>query len=400
MNSTPTHLPNVSSELSLALWPEARPTSTIKVLHVINGEHYAGAERVQDLLALALPRYGFDVTFVCVKAGAFAQARKAHEAGLFELPMRSRFDLTSIKRLAKILRHEEFSLAHTHTPRSALIGRVAAGLAGVPVVHHLHSPTACDTTHRVRNWFNATTERTCLSGVDAVIAVSESIGRYARRIGVPPTKLCVVPNGVPAQEALRPRSPPRDSWTLGTVALFRPRKGLEILLRALASLRGARLPVRLRAVGAFESPRYEDQIKSLTASLGVSDMVEWRGFSSNVNEELEQLDLFVLPSLFGEGMPMVVLEAMAAGLPVIGTNVEGVPEVVRDGLEGLIVPPGDVASLAHAIERFTTGQVNWTQLRRNAHRRQADRFSQQAMAAGVAQVYQRVLSSRREKRCR
>jgi glycosyltransferase involved in cell wall biosynthesis len=370
-----------------------RTAITENVLHVVNGEHYAGAERVQDLLALELPRHGFQVAFACVKPGKFAEARKSHSARLIELPMRSRVDLTAVRRLAGVIRDEQYALVHTHTPRSALVGRLAAALAGVPVVHHLHSPTACDTTHRLRNWLNATTERICLSGVDAVIAVSESLGRYARRIGIAPDKVCVVPNGVPTQAPLRPRSPPRDGWTLGTVALFRPRKGLEILLSALAALRSARLPVCLRAVGSFETQQYETQIKSLAASLGVSDLVEWRGFSPQVNEELDQFDLFVLPSLFGEGMPMVVLEAMSAGLPVIGTNVEGVPEVVRDGLEGLIVPPGDAHSLARAIERFITGQVNWTDLRRNAHRRQAERFSQQAMATGVAQVYRRVLGA-------
>ena len=393
MTSVTPHLAQVSIESPLVLVPETRPAITAKVLHVVNGEHYAGAERVQDLLALELPRHGFEVSFACVKPGKFRETRKSHAARLFELPMRSRVDFTSIRRLAAVIRDEHYSIVHTHTPRSALVGRLAAALAGVPVVHHLHSPTACDTTHRLRNWLNATTEWLCLSGVDAVIAVSESVGRYARRIGITAGKVCVVPNGVPTGKPLRPCSPPRAGWTLGTVALFRPRKGLEILLGALAALRSARLPVRLRAVGSFETQEYETQIKSLAARLGVSDLVEWRGFSSQVNAELNELDLFVLPSLFGEGMPMVVLEAMAAGLPVIGTNVEGVPEVVRDGLEGLIVPPGDVQALALAIERFVTGQVNWMELRRNAHRRQTERFSQQAMAAGVAAVYRRVLHS-------
>jgi glycosyltransferase involved in cell wall biosynthesis len=256
----------------------------------------------------------------------------------------------------------------------------------------LHSPTAADTPHRLRNWLNAATERLCLTGVDAVVAVSESLGRYARRIAVPADKLRVVPNGVPAHGSLRPRSKPRDRWMLGCVALFRPRKGLEVLLKALAALRQARLPVRLRVIGSFETSQYEQELRSLATGLGVSDLIEWRGFSSRVSEELDELDLFILPSLFGEGMPMVVLEAMAAGLPVIGTNVEGVPEVVRDGLEGLIVPPGDAAALAGAIERFIAGEVNWTEMRRNGHRRQAERFSQQSMAAAVADVYRRVLA--------
>ncbi|HVX11261.1 MAG TPA: glycosyltransferase [Pirellulales bacterium] len=391
MDASISHLSPALEYSPTVLAPSTLPPATTKVLHVINGEHYAGAERVQDLLALALPRQGFEAAFACVKPGKFAQARRSQAAPLFELPMRSRVDLSAVRRLAGIVRDGEYALVHTHTPRSALIGRAAARLAGVPAVHHLHSPTASDTTHRFRNWLNAASERLCLSGIDAVIAVSESVGRYGRRIGLSADKVCVVPNGVPIRESLQTRSPPRDTWTLGTVALFRPRKGLEVLLAALAALHSAQLPIRLHAVGSFETPEYEVDVKSLAIRLGVNDLIEWRGFSSQVDAELDKLDLFTLPSLFGEGMPMVILEAMAAGLPVIGTNVEGVPEVVRDGLEGLIVPPGDAQSLARAIERFVTGQVNWTQLRRNAQRRQVERFSEQAMAAGVARVYRRVL---------
>jgi glycosyltransferase involved in cell wall biosynthesis len=386
-------LEQLSTACPVVVAPANRPAITAKVLHVINGEHYAGAERVQDLLALNLPKHGFEVGFVCVKPARFAQCRKATDAPLRELPMRWRFDLAPARRLAALIRSEQYALVHTHTPRSAFIGRLAAAWSGVPVVHHLHSPTAADTTHRLRNWLNAATERASLTGVDAVIAVSQSLARYAKRIGIAAEKVCVVPNGVPCRLTLRPREKPRGDWMLGTVALFRPRKGLEVLLHALASLKAARLPVTLRAIGSFETAQYEANTKALAATLGVADRIDWRGFSSNVNAELDQLDLFVLPSLFGEGMPMVVLEAMAAGVPVLGTNVEGVPEVVRDGLEGLIVPPGDARALAAAIEQFIAGRVDWTALRTNAHRRQSDRFSEQTMAAGVADVYRQVLDA-------
>jgi glycosyltransferase involved in cell wall biosynthesis len=385
------------ASLAVAL-PEARPAVGARVMHVINGEHYAGAERVQDLLALNLPSRGFEAGFACVKPARFAQCRQAKQTPLSELPMRGRFDVAPARRLAALLREGNYSLVHTHTPRSAFIGRLAAAWVGLPVVHHLHSPTASDTTHRFRNWLNAATERASLVGVDAVIAVSQSLAEYARRIGIPPEKVVVVPNGVPSRSPLPSRSPPPATpgadWVLGTVALFRPRKGLEVLLRALAVLRVVQAPVKLRAVGSFETAQYESDIKGLAAELGVEDQVEWRGFSANVNAELDELDLFVLPSLFGEGMPMVVLEAMAAGIPVIGTNVEGVPEVVRDGLEGIIVPPGDPYALAAAIEQFVTGEVDWSELRAGAQRRQCARFSAQTMAAGVADVYRGVLERR------
>ena len=180
---------------------------------------------------------------------------------------------------------------------------------------------------------------------------------------------------------------------MGTVALFRPRKGTEVLLEALAQLRAQGLPVRLRAVGGFETREYEREVKGLAESLGLADAIEWTGFTEEVDRELAEMDLFVLPSLFGEGLPMVVLEAMAAGVPVVATRVEGVPEAIRVGEDGLLAEPGDPGSLAQAIGRVVDGDVDWHALRTSALARHAEAFSERSMAAGVAGVYRRVLKA-------
>lgn len=382
---------------SQGLGQDARP-DLARVLHVVNGEHYAGAERVQDLLALRLPGEGFEVGFACVKPDRFPQLRQARQSPLYELPMRGRLDVAPARRLARIIRKEHFRLVHTHTPRAAFVGRLAAAMAGVPVVHHLHSPTTRDTTHALRNLLNATTERLSIAGVAGVIAVSQSLGQYGRRLGIRPERLAVVHNGVPSRGELAPKDTPHGEWTLGTVALFRPRKGLEVLLEALAELRNPKqpgnsiAPVRLLAVGGFETPDYERQIKQLAERLGVAGAIEWRGFSRDVNAQLDRMDLFILPSLFGEGLPMVILEAMAAGVPVIGTRIEGVPEAVRDGIDGAIATPGDARDLAANVVRVMSGEVDWQSLRASAHARQAHHFSDRSMANGVAEVYRRVLT--------
>jgi glycosyltransferase involved in cell wall biosynthesis len=184
---------------------------------------------------------------------------------------------------------------------------------------------------------------------------------------------------------------PSDTWTLGTAALFRPRKGLEVLLDALALLRGQGLPVRLRAVGAFETSDYERQIHARAEQLNLEDRIEWTGFAREIVPELAQMDLFVLPSLFGEGLPMVVLEAMAAGVPVVATRVEGVPEAIRDGQDGLLANPNNADDLAITIERIIRGAVDWSRLRESAIARHADGFSDRSMAEGTTAVYRSVL---------
>ncbi len=367
--------------------------SSVKVLHVINGEHYAGAERVQDLLAMRLSELGFEVGFACLKRGEFAKVRRAKQARLHEVVMRSRFDLRPVAALIRLVRSEGYDLIHAHTPRSAFIAGIVSKLTGVPMVCHVHSPVLRDTTHRVRNWINGLVEQLSTRQASALVAVSESLGGYVGRRKAARGKVTVVPNGVPAATSQEISSEQAAVWTLGTVALFRPRKGLEVLLRSLAKLRALGFPVRLRAVGKFETDEYEAEIKALAHALKIEQFIDWVGFTDRVDAELARMDLFVLPSLFGEGMPMVVLEAMAAGVPVVATRVEGIPEAIRDGIDGLVAEPNNSDDLVRAIGRVVRGDVDYQAMRQSARRRHATRYSDRAMAQGVARVYRQVLGN-------
>jgi glycosyltransferase involved in cell wall biosynthesis len=364
-----------------------------RVLHLINGEHYSGAERVQDLLALRLPEFGYEASFVCLKPGVFAARRKSQEAPLAELPMTSRFALGQARKIARIAKSQNARILHAHTPRSLMLGKLASFWTGLPLVYHVHSPTLRDSTRQLTNRVNGLVERLCLTGDVRMIAVSQSLGRYLVRQGLPERRINVVPNGVPTTTNLPDRQPPARSWTIGMAALFRPRKGIEVLIEALALLRKQNTPVTLRAIGSFESAEYEQQVKRHAQSAGVADAINWVGFSNDVPAELARLDLFVLPSLFGEGLPMVVLEAMAAGAPVVATRVEGSPEAIRDSQDGVLVEPNSAQSLAAGIASFISGRVDWSQLRDSAWRRQRDSFSDQSMAAGVSAVYDQLCSS-------
>lgn len=383
--------PSPASAASIADIP-AVATRTLRVLHVINGEHYSGAERVQDLLGLRLPEFGMEVGFACVKPGKFATARQSVRCPLYEAAMGSRFDVRAAWRLASVVRRERYEILHAHTPRSLMVARAAAALTGTPLVYHVHSPTSRDTTHSLRNWLNSAAERWSLGGVGQLICVSRSLGEHMRAQGFAPETIRVVPNGVPCIHHVEPRATPSGVWTLGMVALFRPRKGLEVLLAALAKLRSQGHDVRLRAIGPFETSDYQASIQQLMHELDLTPHIDWIGFTRAIPAELNRLDLFVLPSLFGEGLPMVLLEAMAAGVPVVSTNVEGVPEAVRDGIDGLIATAGDADALAQAIERVLTGQCDWQALRASALERQREQFSDRSMAAGVAAVYRELLA--------
>ena len=370
-----------------------KPQKAVRVLHVINGEHYAGAERVQDLLAARLPDEGFEMAIACLKPRQFPKMMQTQGVTLYDLSMANRFDLRPVWQLIRIVRRDGYQILHAHLPRNLLLAAIVSLFTGVPLVYHNHSPTTRDSTHRRRDWINALVERIAMAWCSAVIPVSQSLGRYVRGRGVRSEKVSVVPNGVPTRQLRPARESTGSDWVIGAMALFRPRKGTEVLLRAIAGLKAQGLSVRLHAVGRFETPEYERQIKQLVDELGISDLVHWTGFTQDIDAELHKMDIFVLPSLFGEGLPMVVLEAMAAGVPVVASSVEGIPETIRHGQDGLIVKPGDPEHLAAALRRLIEGGCNWKELQKNARRRHAEKFSDRAMAAAVAQVYRRVLSA-------
>jgi glycosyltransferase involved in cell wall biosynthesis len=305
--------------------------------------------------------------------------------------MRSRFDLRPATRLARLVRSEQYALIHTHSPRAALVGCIAARLARVPMVHHMHGQTSSEMGRRWISRVSAAVEKATVRRA-ATIAVSASLYRYLRTTGYAKQPIHLVPNGVPQRGALSPVSKTRDEWRIGTLAMFRPRKGIEFLLEAIADLRARGVPVRLRAVGGFATDAYEREVKRFADRLGLGTAVEWTGFRRDVNAELATMDIFVLPSLITEGMPMSILEAMAAGVPIIGTRVDGITDVVRDGVDGLLTTPGDRCDLARAIERIVCGKVDWLAIRAAAHRRHAEEFSDLSMVAGVAAVYERWIS--------
>lgn len=362
----------------------------IKVLHIINGEFFSGAERVQDLLALCLPDYGCEVSFVCLKPDKFS-VNRGSSVPLFAMPMKSKFDLTPAWEIARIVKQNGYVLLHTHSPRAALVGRIAAWLARVPMVHHVHSPAARDTESAWRNRMNVIMERLSLTGAARLIPVSRSLDDYLKKQGWSSARIAMVANGVPAPGPLPDRPVPGPEWVIGSVALFRPRKGMEILIQALADLRRMGRAVRLRAVGPFETVEYEEAIKEMAGRLGVTDMIDWIGFTQDVNAEFSKMDVLVLPSLFGEGMPMVMLEAMASGVPVVASDVEGIPEVLEHGRTGLVVPAGDTKRLTALLADLVDEKYDWRAMRENAYRSHMAGFSDHAMAKGVAKVYKEVL---------
>ena len=384
-------LPGIAGAIVLAPVSRTPELNTLRVLHLVNGEHFSGAERVQLHLAHRLPEFAIQPDFVCLKPGKFSQQFDAPQSEVIEFPMRGRLDFRVIRSIAKLTRDDQYDLLHAHTPRSALVAAVVSRLTNTPWIYHVHSPAARDSASVWLNRFNDYAERLSLKNCRHQITVSNSLREELIRQAWPHDQVTAVHNGVPEYNGVSPR-PPLDGnpWVLGMVALLRPRKGLEVMLDSLRCVINAGLNIRLRCIGPFETTEYETKIMARVSQLRLASHVEFTGFRTNIAEELSQLHALVLPSLFGEGLPMVVLEAMAAGLPVIATSVEGTPEAIRHGKEGLLAEPNSPGSLAAQLEALVRGDADWSELSRASKQRHRQSFSDRAMAQGVAAVYRRI----------
>lgn len=198
-----------------------------------------------------------------------------------------------------------------------------------------------------------TVARGTLARADRVVALTSLEAQHLQRLGVDPRRIVTIPNGIDLKE-FPPRGP-RPPVGVGARILFVGRiypeqKGLETLVRAMARLPSG-LGVRLRMVG--EDWGGAVRVKELARALGIADRIELPGPVPRdvLRREYARADLFVLPSLF-EPFGIVLLEAMAAGLPIIASRVGGIPEVVEEGRNALLVPPGDVDALAEAMRRL------------------------------------------------
>ena len=218
---------------------KSAPPATRTVLHIINGEHFSGAERVQQLLGKRLGDFGFDARFACVKPDRFPELCGLNKKQIIETAMRGRFDLSVISKLTKFARENSVAILHAHTPRTAMITSLVALRTGLPWVYHVHSPTSRDSTRGLVNRVNSWIERYSILNCDCLITVSSSLAKEMLRLGVAEQQLVTVPNGVPAIEPIDSRSRlEQPNWRLGIVALMRPRKGVEVALQAMQRLKG------------------------------------------------------------------------------------------------------------------------------------------------------------------
>jgi glycosyltransferase involved in cell wall biosynthesis len=276
-----------------------------------------------------------------------------------------------VRRLRRLLREERIDVVHAHSPLPAMGARLVAGRR-TRLVYTEHN--LWQRYHRATYWGNAVT----YPRNDLVFAVSEEVRRsirYPRALsflrmppvetlyyGVEPTILerAPRPDGVREEFGIPPGVP-----LVGTVANLKPHKGLEYLLRAAVEVRRTLRDVRFLVVGQGDA---RQRLEAVASELGLDGAVIFSGFREDALRIASAFDVFAMSSLH-EGLSIALIEAMALGKPVVVTRVGGLPEVVRDGRDGILVPPRDPAILAARIVEVLGDQGLRDRLGQAAHRR-------------------------------
>lgn len=322
--------------------------SSIPLAQVVYALAIGGSETLARRLALGLTRRRYACSLYAVHDdGPLADVLRADGIPSRAFSRKGKWDPGPLVRLVQQFRADGTKVVHTHHLSQLLYGGLAGRLAGCRVIH---------TEHEYYSLMRPRSQqllRVLARLADRVTAVAEPVRSFLEgTVGLPASKLITIQNGVEVHryEAAVPLD--RDEHDLknsdviiGCVARLSPEKGHTVLLRAFRKVISRHPLARLALIGEGEE---RERLQHLAAELNIGHFVRFLGLRVDVPEVLAACDLFALPSI-QEGFPMVILEALAAGKAVVASEVGAIPDVIRHGATGLLVPPGDAEALADAL---------------------------------------------------
>jgi len=379
----------------------------MKVLEVVCGGAWGGGSVVVRSIVQGLLARGDRVWVVCSDD---ENARKFAETGanvvrppLWLRPINP-FDAVPFAYLTGLCLKEKFDLVATHTSKGGFIGRMAARIAGVPnIVHHAHGFSFNKVLGPLSHKVFVQLERLAARAGDFIISVNGEHRSMAIRLGVEaPSRICTVHNGIDfrphleadGRKARRELGFKDSDLLVGSVGRLAPQKGFVHLVRAMPLLL-AEVPAA-QLILAGEGPLLTE-LEAEARQSGVGDRIHFLGFRRDVPELLAACDVFALPSLW-EGLSISLLEALAAGRPIVATDIDGNREAIEDGKTALMVPAADPAGLAAALKEILTNPRLAATLGHNARLSAQERFSQERMVAQNLAVYDRVVAAGRRGR--
>ena len=369
----------------------------LRIAMMLESDGPGGAETMVFRLSEELRARGHTVVPVGPANGCGWLAEVFRDAGYSPevFQMRRPIDPGCVRSLMQVYRKHRVNAVHSHEFTMAVYGAASSRLMGLPQVITMHGGfTACKTRRR------RIALRWAMGQSDHTVMVSQATRRqFATDLGLDESRLTVVPNGVPARtgDAERVRQEfgvKPNECVLLAVGTLEKHKGHQILLEALARLEARKLatPWRLIIAGGRGGDQHE-ALQDYAEDEGLSEHVHIVTNRSDVPDLLALADIFVMPSLW-EGLPLALLEAMAAGKAIVASATSGIPEAIANGTEGILVPPADVASLADALSGLLANPSRRVEMGKAAAARASLEFTVQVMADRYENLYDDASSRR------
>ncbi len=368
--------------------------SKINLLYIINSLTLGGAEKQVVTLLNHLDKERYHVVVCCIRSGGPLEDEIRDEnVEVIYLRMRLRYFFIAIYKLVRLMKKKNIQIVHTHLYTSSFWGRIAAWIAGVPIV--------IATEHGRGLWKKGRHlmfERIANRYTDMRIAVSEDVRQIRiNREHTHPEKVMTIRNAINPDDFMVSDSVRQgkrkelgikdDELIVGTVARLDPDKGLHYLLEAAAHVAEAINDARFILVGDGELKQY---LENYALKLGIADKVIFTGSRTDIAEFLSIMDVFVNSSI-REGIPVSLLEAMAAEKPVVATKVGGIPEVINDESVGILVPSENVMELTGAIIALLNNKALRVRMGLKARERIQSHFSANMQARQIMGIYEDLL---------
>ncbi|MFZ5647683.1 MAG: glycosyltransferase [Bacillota bacterium] len=370
--------------------------SRIRIMHVVRPSDGGIKKHIITLIDRS-DRKNFEHMVAC-PPGATADSFKEKGIPTFVLPLKGELnfasDVATVKILAALFRENRVEIAHAHGYKAGLVGRVAAVLSGVPaMVMTVHNSIFASWTSPWKNFIYAAGDRILSCFTDRIIAVSGALaGEIVGREGVSPKKVIVIYNGISHDDFCFPPDRrflekttgiPCGDRVVGTVARLAPQKGVGDFIKAAAVLSRSLSGVSFLVVG--DGP-LRAELERQSKNLSLQGRLFFAGERGDIARIMPCLDVFVLSSV-SEGLPLALLEAMAYCLPVVATRVGGIPEVISDGVNGLLVDPGDVAGLARSVDTLLRNRGKSRKIGAEGKNKLLEAFTDVKMTRATERVY-------------
>jgi len=381
--------------------PEARVAVVCAIDLSVKALLKAQIEAMQDA--------GYDVVAVCSDGPEVPQLR-AEGLSVETVTILRRVspwaDIKAVWRLAGLFRRRQIDIVHTHTPKAAFLGQVAAWLARVPIrINTVHGFYYFAEPPGVKRWLFKTLEiRACRLATRVLSQSREDVDLAVRERLIPAEKLAWIGNGIDLDRfnpdrfapgegpAVRKELDiPEDAFVIGIVARMVREKGVRELFQAFAEFRRQVPNAYLLHIGFVDRSRSDEVTPERAREMGIGEFCRFMGQRDDIPRLMTALNVYCLPS-YREGYPRSVMEANAMGLPAIVTDIRGNREAVLEGVNGLIVPVRDAAALAAGMIRLFEDDALREALSTGARRRAEQEFDEQRICRAVLGVYRRELA--------